>query len=59
MTLLVEISARNKGNNKQQTQQTDIHAFSGIRNSDLSYQEAEDQRFRPHEHRNWRGVDLF
>jgi hypothetical protein len=55
--LLNEWSACRRGrylHTTQQTQQTNIHAFSGIRNRDSSNQAAADLRLRPQGHRVWR-----
>jgi hypothetical protein len=55
-TPLNGLSARRRGrylHNTQQTQQTKLHALSGIRNCDTSSQAAKDIRFRPQGHRDW------
>jgi hypothetical protein len=38
--------------NTQQTQEADIHDFSGIRTRDLSKQATAELRLRPHDHRD-------
>jgi hypothetical protein len=39
--------------NTQQTQETNIHAFNGVRTRDTSNQEAADLRLITHGHRTW------
>jgi hypothetical protein len=60
-TPLNECSARRRGrylHNTQQTQETNIHALSGIRTRDPSNRAAADIRLRKHGHRNrpWRCI---
>ena len=57
MTFLNELSARSRGHyqhNTQQTQQTNIHALSGIRIRDPSKRAAADLRLRPNGNRDRR-----
>ena len=55
-TTLNKLKARRRARYLQQTQGTNIHTLTGIRNHDPSDQAAADLRLRPHGHRDRRIV---